>query len=383
MDDGGSTIAGRSAGDWLLDLRDPLAAEKRTRAAAALACGGAAEARGVLRGASSAEDRAVSLGRQTVLVALGEAAVGPLTEGLSDDFASSAFLVATLAAIGDPAAPALRAIVEDRASPGLARVRALRALAAMRPLSAGVGDLLVRVLYDPAEWPLMRQTAASAIASWAPEWVEADPVGAVVLASCVSPSEEIDRHVAARREAGEAAAAAGELKATAPAASVPEPPPGPVREGDPVSSPRPPGWYALLEERGAQFRLAYFDGERWTGDAAARGLSDAAVTRLARHEDVLSRLGPALMEVLRDLECLAAIEHDNDAAEAAGYRLVESRRTPGRQAAQRVRDLGARLRAEMGERGSDGLAEVLAALCPAAQATSARELLRGGAWFLE
>lgn len=376
MDDD-STIGGRSTRDWLVDLRDPLSAEKRTRAAAALALGGAAEAREVLRGATAGEDRAVSLARQSVLVALGEPAVGPLAENLGDDFASSAFLVATLAAIGDPAAPALRAIVEDRASPGLARVRALRALAAMRPLSAGVNDLLVRVLYDPAEWSLLRQTAASAIASWAPEWVVADPVGSVVLASCASPGEEVDRHTAACREAGEAAAAARELPA-----SVPAPPSGPVREGDPVPAPRPPGWYALPEERSGWSRLAYFDGERWTAETAARGLSDAAVTRLARHEDVLTRLGLALVDLLRDLECLAAIEHDNDAAEAAGYRLVESRRAPGCQAAQRVRDLGARLRAETGEQGPDGLALVLAELCPA-QATAARELLRGGAWFLE
>jgi hypothetical protein len=376
MDDD-STIGGRSTRDWLVDLRDPLSVEKRTRAAAALSLGGAAEAREVLRAATAGEDRAITLARQSVLVALGEPAVGPLTESLGDDFASSAFLVATLAAIGDPAAPVLRAIVEDRASPGLARVRALRALAAMRPLSAGVNDLLVRVLYDPAEWSLLRQAAASAIASWAPEWVAADPVGSGVLASCASPDEEVDRHIAACREAGEAAAAARELPA-----NVPAPPSGPVREGEPVPAPRPPGWFALPEERSGRSRLVYFDGERWTAQTAARGLSDAAVTRLAQHEDVLSRVGLALVDLLRDLECLAAVEHDNDAAEAAGYRLVESRRAPGCQAAQRVRDLGARLRAEMGEEGPDGLALVLAELRPA-QATAARELLRGGSWFLE
>ena len=356
-----SVIDGRAAQEWLLDLGDAFSAERRERAVAALAVGDSEIAGAVVLRVDPSSGSAVTGAQQAALVLMGARAVAPLVTELDRRAAWEAPLVAVLAAIGAPAVSGLEFLTWSDAHEAGARVRGVRALAAMRPQPEGVGGHLVDLMYATAVPPEVRTAAAAGVASWARPWVEADPVGSGLLASCEDPEAEVARVSAAVAAAQQVVAAAR----------------------DAAAGQAPSGWAARRSEGAGLYSLEYFAGEEWTGDVAARSLSESEVTRVLRHGQLLCDLGPGLAAAVRDLALLERLELDDERAEAAGYRLAPEKLAEGGAAAQRLRDLGGRLQAEGREEGVEELIAVLADLAGTAGAARARELLAGGSWFLE
>jgi hypothetical protein len=357
-----SVVDGRTTGEWLLDLGDAFSPERRDRAVAALSVGDAEVAGAVVLRIDPSSGTAVAEAQQAVLVLIGAQAVAPLVTELDRRAAWEAPLVAALAAIGAPAVPALEWLASSARHEAYARVRAVRTLAAMRPQPEGVGERLVGFMYAadaPAE---VRTAAASGVASWARPWVEADSVGAGLLAASEDRDAEIDRVTAAAEAAGRLGAAAGAAVEAGPA---------------------PSGWAARRREGDTEYAFEYFAEGEWTGAVAVEHLDEDRVLRLLRHGPLLCELGPELAAASADAALLERLELNDERAEAAGYRLAPATLAEGAAAAQRLRDLGARLRAERGEGGVEELVGVFADLTGAAAAQRARELLLGGTWVLE
>ena len=373
-------VCGRSVHEWVADL-DGWSAEKRDLAVAALAHGGAAAAWATAAGVTGMPVGEAAEAYETVLAAVGEAAVAPLMAKVDLEWAPSVVLEVALAAVGAPAVPAVWAAAADRGRGWVGRVRCLEALAAMRPQPPGAGDLLVRTMYDAAEPEPVRLAAAAGVASWARPWVEADPVGAVLLAGCGSRDERIRDVAAVAAQASKVAAAGRAAAARDPveiAAAVERARAAQAaREAEPTP-PAPAGWRAHRREDGLSLDLEYFDGAEWTGAVAVSGLSAGEMLELTRCDELLASMGPEFAGAPRDAATVARLEHDDDLAQAAGYRVVESRRAEAAAAAQRLRDLGASVSARRGEAGIDELVEVLARIAGRADAERARGLLRGG-----
>lgn len=356
-----SVVDGRSVSGWLLDLGDAFSAERRDGAVAALALGDAEVASVVLLRLDPMNGSAVTFAQQTTLAAMGEAAVEPLVRESGRAAAWEAPLVSTLAAIGAPAVPALRRCVDDAGLQVHARVRALRALAAMRPQPDGVGEALVAVMYAPGQPEGVRVAAAAGVASWARPWVEADQIGATLLASCADRDAQI----------GVVSQACDEAQRIAEAVRA-------VAAGPPLS-----GWSARRDETSGLYTLERFVGREWTGTVAAAHLGENTVTSVLAHAGLLGRLGDELAAAARDAALLGAVEHEEERASAAGYGLVPARLAEGAAAAGRLRQLGARLRDASGADDVAELADVLSELAGSREAARARELLLGGTWFLE